>query len=57
VPVHALSIYFLHYNFVRIHQMARVTPAMASGVTDTLWSIDDMVRVVEEWEAQQKMEA
>jgi hypothetical protein len=30
---------------------------MAAGVTDTLWSIDDMVRVVDEWEAQQKMEA
>jgi IS1 family transposase len=31
--VHALSIYFMHYNFVRIHQTLRVTPAMAAGVT------------------------
>jgi len=52
--IHALSIYFMHYNFVRIHQTTRVTPAMAAGVTDTLFSIDDMVRIVDEWEAAQK---
>jgi len=55
--IHALSIYFLHYNFVRIHQTLRVTPAMAAGVTDTLWSLDDMVRIVDEWEASQKESA
>jgi IS1 family transposase len=54
--IHALSIYFMHYNFVRIHQTTRVTPAMAAGVTDILWSLDDMVRIVDEWEAAQKEE-
>jgi hypothetical protein len=49
--VHALSIYFMHYNFVRIHQTTRVTPAMAVGVSQTLWSLTDAVRVVNEWEA------
>ncbi len=34
--VHALSIYFMHYNFVRIHQTLRVTIAMEAGVTDRL---------------------
>jgi hypothetical protein len=34
--MHALSIYFMHYNFVRIHQTVRVTPAMEAGVTDRL---------------------
>lgn len=52
--IHALSIYFMHYNFVRIHQMLRVTPAMAANVTNTLWSLDDMVRIAGEWEANQK---
>ena len=42
--------YFMHYNFVRILQTLRVTPAMAAGVTDTLWEITDIVRVVDEWE-------
>ncbi|MGA9721242.1 MAG: transposase [Candidatus Binatus sp.] len=55
--IHALSIYFMHYNFVRIHQTTRVTPAMAAGVSDTLWSLDDMVRIVDEWEANQKAES
>jgi IS1 family transposase/lambda repressor-like predicted transcriptional regulator len=48
---HAVAIYFMHYNFVRIHQTLRVTPAMAAGVTDKLWEMSDMVKVLEEWEA------
>jgi IS1 family transposase len=52
--VHALSVYFMHYNFVRIHQTLRVTPAMAAGVTDKLFSMEDVVRIVDEWEASQK---
>jgi len=49
--VHALSIYFMHYNFVRIHQTLRVAPAMEAGVTDRLWTLEDMVGIVDEWEA------
>jgi hypothetical protein len=41
----------MHYNYVRIHQTLRVTPAMAAGVSKTLWSMDDMVAMVEAWEA------
>jgi IS1 family transposase len=44
---HALAIYFMHYNFVRIHQTLRCTPAMEAGVTDKLWSLDDMAALVE----------
>lgn len=51
--MHALSIYFMHYNFVRIHQTLRVPPAMAAGITDTLWSLEDIVRIVDKWEASQ----
>ncbi len=43
--VYALAIYFMHYNFVRIHQTTRVTPAIAAGVTDTLWEIEDIARL------------
>jgi hypothetical protein len=52
--IHALSIYFMHYNFVRIHQSLRVTTAMEAGVTDRLWSLEDVVAIVDEWEASQK---
>ena len=41
--VHALSLYFVFYNFCRIHKTLRVTPAMAAGVTDRLWSLEDVL--------------
>ncbi len=40
--IHALSIHYMHYNFVRIHQTIRCTPAMAANVSKTLWEISDM---------------
>ena len=48
---HSVAIHTMHYNFVRIHQTLRCTPAMAAGVTKTLWELADMVRVLEDWEA------
>jgi len=47
---HMIAIYFMHYNFVRIHQTLKVTPAMAAGVTDKLWEMSDMVKVLEDCE-------
>jgi len=47
---HMMAIYFMHYNFVRIHQTLKVTPAMAVGVTAKLWEMADMVKVLEDWE-------
>src|SRR3984893_104746 len=49
---YSVAIHFMHYNFVRIHQSLRMTPAMAAGVTKTLWSLTDMARVIEAWEAE-----
>jgi hypothetical protein len=51
---HMMAIYFMHYNFVRIHQTLKVTPAMAAGVTPKLWEMANMVKVLEDWEAAQK---
>jgi IS1 family transposase len=39
----SLAIHYMHYNFVRIHQTLRVTPAMAAGLTDRLWELEDLV--------------
>ena len=50
---HMMAIYFMHYNFVRIHQTLKITPAMAAGVTGKLWEMSDMVKVLEAWEATQ----
>src|SRR5258706_11993989 len=44
---HALALYFVWYNFVKIHKAHRLTPAMAAGITDKLWSIEDIVALVE----------
>jgi hypothetical protein len=41
----------MHYNFVRIHQTLKITPAMAAGVTPMLREMSDMVKVLEDWEA------
>lgn len=43
----AIAIHCMHYNFVRIHQSLRVTPAMAAGVTDRLWSIQDLIALLD----------
>jgi hypothetical protein len=42
----AVALRFLHYNFCRIHQTLRVTPAMAAGVTDHVWEIADIVALL-----------
>jgi IS1 family transposase len=39
---HAVALHYMHYNFVRIHRSLRVTPAMAAGVTNRLWSVIDI---------------
>lgn len=44
--IYAVALHFMHYNFVKIHQTLRMTPAMAAGVTGRLWSVEDIVRLV-----------
>jgi hypothetical protein len=44
---HSLALYFLYYNFVRIHKTLKVSPAMAAGVSDRLWSVEDIVALID----------
>jgi IS1 family transposase len=39
----AVSLHFTHYNFVRLHRSLHVTPAMAAGVSDRLWTLEELV--------------
>ncbi len=39
----AVGLHFAHYNFVRIHKTLRITPAMAAGVSNRLWTMDDLI--------------
>jgi hypothetical protein len=48
---HAVALFALYYNFVRVHKTLRMTPAMAAGITKRLWEINDVVDVLEAWEA------
>lgn len=45
--VHALGLYFAFYNFIRIHKTLRVTPAMQAGITDRVWSLEDIVSLMD----------
>lgn len=47
----SVALHAMYYNFVRIHQTLKLMPAMAAGVTDRLWEIDDLVEVIEAFEA------
>lgn len=53
---HAVALHFMHYNFARLHQTIRCSPAMEAGVTDRLWSIEDIVGLLEAKEAEQASE-
>ncbi len=43
----AIALHFMYYDFARIHQSLRVTPAMAAGVTDHLWDVEDIVALLD----------
>jgi IS1 family transposase len=45
---HAISLYFTLYNWTRIHSTLRITPAMAAGLTDRVWSIEEIVAMMDE---------
>jgi hypothetical protein len=44
---HAVALYFLHYNFCRVHTTLRVTPAMEAGIADHVWSIEELVALLD----------
>jgi len=43
---HAVALHYMHYNFCRIHQSLRVTPAMEAGVADHFWSIEEILALL-----------
>ena len=44
---HALALYFVFYNFVKIHKTLRVTPAMQAGLTDRVWEWEDVLNLID----------
>jgi IS1 family transposase len=43
----AIALHFMYYNFCRVHQTLRVTPAMEAGVADHVWSVEEVVALLE----------
>ena len=44
---HALALYFVFYNFLKIHKSLRVTPAMQAGLTDQVWEWEDVLNLID----------
>ena len=44
---HMLALFYAHYNFIRIHKTLKCTPAMAAGITTRLWSMDDIIALMD----------
>ena len=42
-----LALYFMYYNFARVHQTLRVTPAMEARIADHVWNIDEIVELLD----------
>jgi hypothetical protein len=44
---HGIALYFMHYNFCKIHCTIRVTPTMARGLSKTVWEIKDLLKLID----------
>ncbi len=54
---HQVALYFFHYNFCRIHKTLRVTPAMEAGLTDHVWTLEELCGLIPEKKPIQKIDA
>ena len=41
-----VALYFMYYNFARVHQTLRVTPAMEAGLADHVWAIEEIIALL-----------
>jgi hypothetical protein len=44
---YAVALHYMHYNFCRVHQTLRVTPAMEAGIANHVWSIEEVVALLD----------
>jgi hypothetical protein len=47
----SIAIHYMHYNFCRVHETLRVTPAIESGIADHVWSIEEMIALLDKTHA------
>lgn len=44
---HMVALYFMHYNYCRVHKTLCVTPAMEAGLSDRVWSVEELMGLLE----------
>jgi hypothetical protein len=44
---HMVALHFMHYNFASVHESLRITPAMAAGITDHVWSLEEVAMLAD----------
>jgi hypothetical protein len=47
LDAHNIDLHYMHYNFCRVHQTLRVTPAMEAGIADHVWEIEELVALLD----------
>jgi hypothetical protein len=47
-----VAIHFMYYNFARIHKTLRVSPAMAAGLADHLWNLEELVGLLDKMQTE-----
>jgi hypothetical protein len=47
----AVALHYMHYNFCRVHQTLRVTPAMEAGISNQVWEVSEIVALLDAEEA------
>lgn len=55
--VHQVALYFMHYNFCRVHKTLRVTPAMEAGLSHHVWTLEELVALIPEKKPIQRIDA
>ena len=53
--MHMVALYTVRYSWVRINSAVKMAPAMAAGISDRLWEMDDLVKMVEAYELSAKV--
>ncbi len=43
----AIALHYMYYNFARVHQTLRVTPAMEAGISDHVWTLTEIIQLLE----------
>jgi IS1 family transposase len=51
---HMVALYFMHYNYCRVHKTLRVTPAMEAGLTDHVWTLENLIALLASKEGEDK---